>query len=83
MSSGSWSEVDEHDVATRRRALLSQITASSEANELVSALTDARLLVTSRGEGDESVVEVAHEALFRSWPRPLHSGFRRPLTIID
>ncbi len=62
-------EVDERGVATRRRALLNRVTSSTKVNELVSALTNARLLVTSRGEGDESVVEVAHEALFRSWPR--------------
>jgi formylglycine-generating enzyme required for sulfatase activity/MinD-like ATPase involved in chromosome partitioning or flagellar assembly len=62
-------EVDERGVATRRRALLRQVIYSTEAEKLVSALTDARLLVTGRGEGDESVVEVAQEALFRSWPR--------------
>ncbi len=62
-------EVDERSVATRRRAPLSQVAGSIEAEKLVNALTNARLLVTARGEGDESVVEVAHEALFRSWPR--------------
>ena len=31
-------------------------------------VTDTRLLVASRGEDGGSVVEVAHEALFRSWP---------------
>ncbi len=36
---------------------------------LVNALIDARLLVTSHGESKFPVVEVAHEALLRSWPR--------------
>ena len=62
-------EIDERGVATRRRTLLSKITVCAETKALVDALTDARLLVTGRGEGNESVVEVAHEALFRSWPR--------------
>jgi formylglycine-generating enzyme required for sulfatase activity len=62
-------EVDERGVATRRRAPLRQITGSVQAQTLVNALTNARLLVTSRGEDEDSVVEVAHEALFRSWPR--------------
>ncbi len=61
-------EVDEHGVATRRRALLKRVTSSTEAETLVNALANARLLVTGRGEGDEPIVEVAHEALFRSWP---------------
>jgi hypothetical protein len=37
-------------------------------HELVQALVDARLLVTSRSASDQALVEVAHEALFRSWP---------------
>jgi len=35
--------------------------------EIVGAFVDARLLVTDR-RGDDEVVEVAHEALLRSWP---------------
>jgi hypothetical protein len=61
-------EVDERGVATRRRALQQKLTVSTETNALVKAFTDARLLVSSRGEAGASVVEVAHEALFRSWP---------------
>jgi Sulfatase-modifying factor enzyme 1 len=61
-------EIDERGVATRRRALLQRVAASNEARALVNALTDARLLVASDGEVGGSVVEVAHEALFRSWP---------------
>ena len=62
-------EVDERGVATRRRARLSQITDGTTAETLVRAMTDARLLVTSRGEKDEPMVEVAHEAIFTNWPR--------------
>jgi formylglycine-generating enzyme required for sulfatase activity len=62
-------EVDERGVATRRRAPLSDVTGDASAQNLVSALTDARLLVTSRGEGNEATVEVAHEAIFTNWPR--------------
>jgi hypothetical protein len=61
-------EIDERGVATRRRASLQRVAGSPEARALVSALTDARLLVTSRGEDGDSMVEVAHEALFRNWP---------------
>lgn len=53
--------------ATRKRAALSSVTADEACAELVNALTDARLLVTSVGE--YPIVEVAHEALFRSWPK--------------
>jgi hypothetical protein len=61
-------EVDDHGVATRRRAALRRIE-GVEAAKLVDELTDARLLVRSGGEGADSVVEVAHEALFTAWPR--------------
>jgi hypothetical protein len=62
-------DVDEQGVATRRRTPLNQLSSSKSAAKLVNALTDARLLVTSRGESKISTVEVAHEALLRSWPR--------------
>lgn len=61
-------EVDERGTATRKRAPLETVTHEDPAcEELVRALVDARLLMTSGG--DYPVVEVAHEALFRSWPR--------------
>jgi formylglycine-generating enzyme required for sulfatase activity len=65
-------EVDERGTATRQRAMLNKITGGENENaaaKLVEALTDARLLVQSKGEGDWPVVEVAHEALLRSWPK--------------
>jgi formylglycine-generating enzyme required for sulfatase activity len=62
-------EVDERGTATRRRASLSQFTGEAMAEGLVNALTKERLLVTGRGEGHDTMVEVAHEAIFTSWPK--------------
>src|SRR5262245_18158674 len=39
------------------------------ARRLLNHLANARLLIEDRGERDEPVVEVAHEALLRTWPR--------------
>ncbi|MDX2140026.1 MAG: SUMF1/EgtB/PvdO family nonheme iron enzyme [Chloroflexota bacterium] len=54
--------VDERGTATRQRAALR--TFDDEALLLIRTFADARLLVT-----DENTVEVAHEAIFRSWER--------------
>lgn len=62
-------KVDERGTATRRRESLLRVARSAEALRLVNALTDARLLVQSKGEDNEAYVEVAHEALLRSWER--------------
>jgi formylglycine-generating enzyme required for sulfatase activity len=65
-------EVDDRGTATRQRATLDRLThgdAYSPAATLIVALTEARLLVQNRGVGDYPVVEVAHEALLRSWPK--------------
>jgi formylglycine-generating enzyme required for sulfatase activity len=62
-------DVDERGVATRRRAALPQVSKTPVAAELVTKLTDARLLVTSQDEDNQPLVEVAHEALLKSWPR--------------
>ena len=62
-------EVDERGVATRRRAVLNQMSAEAATKTLVEALIEARLLVTSRGEDNAALVEVAHEAIFTHWPR--------------
>ncbi len=61
-------EIGEDDVAVRRRASLDGF-ADSESNAMVHALVEARLLVTELGESGRSDVTVAHEALFRHWPR--------------
>jgi len=62
-------QVDERGVATRQRAPLSVLGDSSAAHALVDRFVDARLLVREPGEDGRPVVEVAHEALFRTWPR--------------
>jgi len=50
------------------RAVLRWSDVDDTARPLLQRFVEARLLV-SRGDGDETVVEVAHEALFRSWDR--------------
>jgi hypothetical protein len=60
--------VGDRGVATRRRMKRSQVCRSPAAEQLVDCFTDARLLVTS-DEGGQRSVEVAHEALLKSWPR--------------
>jgi formylglycine-generating enzyme required for sulfatase activity len=66
---GKLVEVDERGVATRRRARINQVTDGATAETLVRTMIDARLLVTSRDEGNEAMVEVAHEAIFTNWRR--------------
>jgi formylglycine-generating enzyme required for sulfatase activity len=62
-------EIDETGLPTRRRALKRQISKDPAAITLVEELTHARLLVTSRGQEKGPIVEVAHEAIFKNWPR--------------
>ncbi|MFD7505282.1 WD40 repeat domain-containing protein [Streptomyces sp. NPDC059850] len=56
--------------ATRRRVTLAELTA--EERHIVDAFVDARLLVTTVGNGElddgRAQAHVAHEALFRQWP---------------
>jgi len=62
-------EVDERGTATRQRAPRRRVTGTPEAAALVEELTKERLLVQNEGEEDgQPMVEVAHEAIFRSWP---------------
>lgn len=62
--------VDEQGLATRRRAVREEVERNSaDRRRLVDAFTNARLLVTDQGPHGERVVEVAHEALLREWPR--------------
>ncbi len=64
-------EVDERGTATRRRTLLTEVTADADDKALVTAFVEARLLVTSDTESHEPLLEVAHEALLRKegWKR--------------
>ena len=68
-SSATWSQADERGVATRTARVRCASLRRVKPLELIDAFTDARLLVTDRGAAGEAVVEVAHEALFREWPR--------------
>ncbi|MFC1959467.1 SUMF1/EgtB/PvdO family nonheme iron enzyme [Chloroflexota bacterium] len=60
--------VDTTGTATRQRTPQNLIKRDAAAAQLVDAFTDARLLTASRDEGGKPLVEVAHEALLRSWP---------------
>jgi hypothetical protein len=60
-------EVNEQEVATRRRAPQSQFT--GDAKTAAEALTEARLLVTGKGENDQPTLEVAHETVLIGWER--------------
>lgn len=60
-------EVNESGTATRKRAPLDQVECDTASRELTQALIQARLLTTARGADNNALVEVAHEALFRSW----------------
>lgn len=55
-------EVDESGKATRKRVPRERVEYDQHSRELVEKFREARLLVSSEG-----LVEVAHEALFRSW----------------
>ncbi len=58
--------VDERGTATRRRVPVGRI--AEDDYERVDAFVDARLLTTDAA-AETAVLEVAHEALFRSWQR--------------
>jgi formylglycine-generating enzyme required for sulfatase activity len=60
-------EVNEQGVATRRRALQSLL--QGEIKLAAKALTDARLLVTGKGEEDRPTLEIAHETVLSGWQR--------------
>ncbi|MEV7597944.1 SUMF1/EgtB/PvdO family nonheme iron enzyme [Kitasatospora sp. NPDC089797] len=62
-------DVSESDAPVRRRAKLAGLSADPATRRLVDLLVRARLLVVSDDEYREPTVEVAHEALFGSWPR--------------
>ena len=55
--------------ATRRREPLAAWAQDAEARQVIDAFQKARLLVSDREPGGKPVVEVAHEALLREWPK--------------
>ncbi|MEM6695548.1 MAG: toll/interleukin-1 receptor domain-containing protein [Pseudomonadota bacterium] len=59
-------DINEAGIVTRRTALWSEFTAEERA---LLARFEAWRLVVRRGVDQEARVEVAHEALFREWPR--------------
>jgi len=61
-------EGEERGVPPRRRLPRSRLASGNDAERLLDAFIDARLLVSSQGAAG-AVIEVAHEALFREWPR--------------
>lgn len=61
--------VNDDGTATRQRAPLYKFANLSGADELIRELVDARLLTSSGSIHESPHVEVAHEALLRSWDR--------------
>jgi formylglycine-generating enzyme required for sulfatase activity len=60
-------EVDEQEVAARRRAAWSDLPPGSR--PLAAELTKARLLTAGHGADEAPTLELAHESLLRAWPR--------------
>ena len=60
-------EVDETGGAVRRRAWMNEFSEAGDA--FVQSLVKARLLTGDKDEAGQPWVEVAHEAVLRSWPR--------------
>lgn len=60
-------EVNEQEVATRRRA--PQMLLAADARLIADALIGARLLVSGEGEANQPTLEVAHEAVLSGWQR--------------
>lgn len=62
-------DVSESGTPVRRRARLSTLNKDPAVARLIRLLTQVRLVVVSDDDQREPMVEVAHEALFNSWPR--------------
>ncbi len=62
--------IDENTGAvTRQRALAAGFLGDENAAAFLKAFVQARLLVTDRDKDGHAIIEVAHEALLRSWPK--------------
>ena len=62
-------EVDEVGGPIRRKAKLADLHANPQRRALADSLVAARLLVAGTDPGGEPFAELAHEAIFRGWPR--------------
>jgi len=62
-------EVDEKGTVYRCKALLSHVAETRAETQLLTAMSEARLLVQGENENHQATVEVAHEALLRNWTR--------------
>ncbi|MBK8024700.1 MAG: DUF4231 domain-containing protein [Chloroflexi bacterium] len=62
-------KIADHGAPTRQRAALARFADDPATQEFIDVFTRERLLTGGRGEKDEPTVEVAHEALLRSWAR--------------
>lgn len=62
-------DVDERGVVTRQRVARERLESFDASKRLVEAFTEARLLIIDEGPQGRAMVEVAHEALVREWPR--------------
>jgi len=62
-------EVDEYGMVYRRRSALSRVSQNPASMALIESFTAAHLLIMDLDRNGEPAVEIAHEALLRSWPR--------------
>jgi hypothetical protein len=62
-------EVDEVGGPVRRKAKLADLHANPRRRALAESLVAARLLVAGRDPSGEPFAQLAHEAIFRGWPR--------------
>ncbi len=62
-------QVDDRGAVSRQKAPLKTFARNAAASRLIDDLTRSRLLVQFGSETEEPMVEVAHEALLRSWDR--------------
>ncbi|WP_159049654.1 SUMF1/EgtB/PvdO family nonheme iron enzyme [Streptomyces sp. NRRL WC-3618] len=61
--------IGEEGEDARCRTPVAELTGLARVDEVIAALTDARLLVTDSDERARPTVEVSHEAVIRSWGR--------------
>jgi hypothetical protein len=61
--------VNQDDAPTRLRERQLVWEGDAAALRVIQSFQEARLLVSDRGAGEDAVIEVAHEALLREWPR--------------